>query len=402
MSGAPVIAFCAEGISHARTLLAPLDGLRERGLEIHVLTSEELRSEVEASGATFADLYAGRPIEALGDDSIPIPSRNVTFAAAHAEQIAAEVAELEPCLIVYETFCVAGAVVARLLGVPDVNVIPNHLPIPEDAIAALREDPRVSTSERCLAAAEHLRREHGMRSAGPFSYLDTFSANLNLFPEPAEFLGPARRRAFDPVECFGSLSPGRHAAAAARDRREDRVSILASLGTILWRYFEREALETLTALALECEALERVERLTVSLSGHPVDAAVREALSGPKVEVVEYVDQRAALAAFDVLITHHGLNSTHEAIFDEVPMLSCPFFGDQPALASRCQELGLALPLTKEPRGAVEPGSLGAALAGLEEDRAGFASRLAAARGWELRTIADRPRIIERMLSLAR
>ena len=45
------------------------------------------------------------------------------------------------------------------------------------------------------------------------------------------------------------------------------------------------------------------------------------------------------LAAADVFVTHHGLNSTHESIAERVPMLSYPFQWDQPGMAERCQAL---------------------------------------------------------------
>jgi hypothetical protein len=38
-------------------------------------------------------------------------------------------------------------------------------------------------------------------------------------------------------------------------------------------------------------------------------------------------------------------------------MLSYPFFGDQPALARRCYDLGLALRLAREPQAPLAPES---------------------------------------------
>src|SRR5690606_32811107 len=68
-------------------------------------------------------------------------------------------------------------------------------------------------------------------------------------------------------------------------------------------------------------------------------------------EVEPFADQGARLATADLFVTHNGLRSTHEAVHARVPMLSVPFFWDQPDLARRSAELGLAVPLTE---GAVE------------------------------------------------
>jgi len=82
-------------------------------------------------------------------------------------------------------------------------------------------------------------------------------------------------------------------------------------------------------------------------------------------------------------------------------MLSYPFFGDQPALARRCQELGLALPLTAAPQDALDASVLLHALQRLADERQRFAVRLAEARAWEQRTIDGRAAVIDRILSLA-
>jgi MGT family glycosyltransferase len=396
VSSTTVVGFCAEGLSHMRTLMAPAAALARRGARAHVLAPAELAVEVERGGATFVDLYAGRPIAEL-DDSVPIPCRNVTFAGVHAEAVASEVERLKPDLILYETYCTVAVAVARLLGVAAVNVSPNHDLVPERELAARAGAREVAISERCLAAAGRLRDVHGIADAGPFYYMAARSPSLNLYPEPEEFLPEEDRAGFEPLAFFGSLDPSRHRSGPRLPRApQDPLRVLISFGTILWRYFEAEALAVLATLADGCERLTGIE-VTVSLGGHPLAAGVRSELARANLTVVDFVEQSEALARTDVLVTHHGLNSTHEAIFHEVPMVSHPFFGDQPALARRCQDLGLAVDLGADPG----PEALALALEQIEADREGFASRLAEARGWELRPIAGRDRVLDRIEALS-
>ena len=107
------------------------------------------------------------------------------------------------------------------------------------------------------------------------------------------------------------------------------------------------------------------------------------------------------LARADVFVTHHGLNSTHEAIWHRVPMLSCPFFWDQPALAAKCQALGIAVPLVGAPRELPTEAGVLAAVDRVVADRPGFRARLDVARGYEEKVMAGRDAVIDRILALA-
>jgi MGT family glycosyltransferase len=391
---------CMGGVGHVQVLLPLVEKLCQRGCSVRAMTRTEFRVKVEAAGARFVDLYAQRPLEAADATSIPLPCRFVSFAAAYASSLASEIAAWAPDLIVYDTFTVAGPVVARLLGVPYVNVCPNHALVPARTLAALRADPRVAVSSECRAAVERLKREHGMHDASPFSYVQALSPFLNLYCEPAEFLATDDRAALAPLEFFGSLpAPRAPRPQGGRPRPGPRPQVYVSFGTGVPRYYEVAARAALTVVA-DTLAGREVD-VVVGLGGHALAPAARAALTRPNVRIEDYVDQWAALAEADVFMTHHGLSSTHEAIFHGVPMLSYPFFGDQPALACRCQELGLALPLTRVPRAALEPRTLSDAIARVIEDHDTFAARLAQARSWELRTIAGRDAVLDRLLALS-
>ena len=120
----------------------------------------------------------------------------------------------------------------------------------------------------------------------------------------------------------------------------------------------------------------------------------------PNVEVVQYADQWRALGVADLFITHHGVNSTHEAVFHRVPMLSYPFFTDQPALAARCQQLGIAVPLTETLRGAMTWVDLRTALGRIAKERKALLANLDRARTWEWDVIAQRDLVLRRIQAL--
>jgi len=397
---ASVAVFCMQGVGHLQMLLPLLEGLRTRGCSVHVFTHVDFRAAVERAGGRFVDLYARHPIEQADATSVPVPCRFVSFAGVYAEPVTEEVAALGPDIVAGDTFSVIAPVVARRLGLPYVSVIGNHAPVPERVLAALRVDPRVAISEACHAAVARLRDVHHIPEAHPFWYANALSPHLNLYGEPVEFLPTADRPAFEPVAFLGSLAPALRRSGGTtvfpRDRR--RLRIYVSFGTVIWWYFAPIALAALRSIADACTDLDA--HVMIGLGGHLLDPAAAATITRPNVTLHAFADQWTALEEADLLITHHGLNSTHEAIYHQVPMLSYPFFGDQPALSRRCHELGLALPLVEEPKAPLSAAAVTEAIDRIERERVVFAERLAEAREWELRTIAERDRVIDRVLAL--
>jgi MGT family glycosyltransferase len=401
MRAGQTVVVMSPGGSHVLRLLPVVAGLAKRGLTVHVMTRAEARGQVEAAGGVFFDLYTRYPLEGVDRESIPMPSRLVSFAAAYAEPLTTEVAALRPALLIYDSFVVVAPLIARRLDIPYVGMRAGHAQVPARAVAAMRADPRVAISARCLTAVEKLRREYGMLDANPFSYLDGVSPHLNLYAEPAQFLDDDDRRAFEPLAFFGCLAPDlREAMSRPRPprRRGGTKRIYVSFGSVIWWYFAEAACAAMATLAGVLSGWGA--DVLVSLGNHDMADAERLRIERPHVRVERYVDQWGVLKETDLFVTHHGLNSSHEAIFHQVPMLSCPFFGDQPALARRCQDLGLALALSEAPRAPLTAGSIRRVLDEVAGDPGGLAARLAEARTWELEVIAGREAVLDRILGL--
>lgn len=390
---------------HFKRLLPLISGLASAGLPTHVFTDLRFRKDVERVGGRFIDLFAGRPIERADATSIPVPCRYVSFAGYYADHVVREVAALRPGIIVHDTFAVIGVPAAIRLKVPRVNVCAGHNLAPAPTMETLHRDPRVRISEECWRAIRLLRERHGMPDASPFSYISALSPNLNVYCEPPEFLRAEEREVFQPIAFFGSLSledtnrktipASPFGGDAAR-----KLRIYVSFGTVIWRYYEAVALHALEAI---CEALSAIDGVVAVISLGGMEPTKRTArLAQHNVLVESYVDQWNALREASVFITHQGLNSTHEAIFHQTPMISYPFFADQPGLAKRCQELGLAVPLVEAVRGPVDPADVRSALAAVVSERDAMRARLTEARRWELETIRARGAVIERILCLIR
>lgn len=396
MSPRPSIVFMAmSDANHFRRIRPVVARTVAAGARATVFTDRAFAPLVEQAGAEFRDLLAGRPDAVEDDSSLPVPARFVTFAARHGPAICDEVAACSPGAVVHTAFSVIGRVVAESLGVPRVLVCSGH-----NVLASRLAEiglPPIAPSEACLAAVETLHDRFGIADASPLSYVSPASPDLNLYCEPQQFLTVEERAAFDPVAYFGSTLDGLEARPPAPPRPLELVYV--SFGTIVWRYFRDEALDAIEAIAAALGRRPGV-RMVVSLGGADVDRPRLERIVSEHVRIERWVDQWEVLAEADVFVTHHGVNSTHEAVLAGVPMLSAPFFWDQPALAARCAELGVALPLGSPCRGLTEAEIL-SALDELARRRDAMQDALARAREWELETIAGRDAVAGRILELA-
>jgi UDP:flavonoid glycosyltransferase YjiC (YdhE family) len=406
-SGQPVVAvFAMPLLGHLSRVLPVVSELCRAGAAVHVFGDLPARPAVERAGGRFTNLFAGRPVEGVDHESLPMSVRFVTFAGRHADDIVREVAAIRPSLVVHDTFAVIGRVVAFHLGVPRVNLCAGHNLVPSRILAALPNDVPPVISRACRDAVDVLRARHGIPDASPFSYVDDVSPDLNLYAEPPQFLPLEARARFEPLAFFGSLQPDVQDAAATEPSPFGAGSaskpfrVYVSFGTIIWRFFAREALDAMETIADVVASMPDACAL-VSLGGsEPTGRAAGFVRHNVRVE--SYVDQVQALRHSSVCVTHQGLNSTHEAVYHGVPMVSYPFFWDQPDLAARCEALGLAIPLVRGLRQPVSTECVRSAFARVVADRPRLASRLAEAKAWELDVVRARPAMVRRALELIR
>ena len=395
-----VVCCCMPEEGHFQRMLPLMEGLAARGLSVTVFTDRRFADAVTRSGAVFEDLFATHSLKAADDESLPVPCRYVTFAGRHLDDFIARLVEIEAALVIYDTFAVVAPLASRELGLPHVNVCSGHNVEPTRFTQLLEIDPRVNVADRCLAAVDRLQLRFPDLDLSPFCYVSLLRPDLNVYCEPEAFLEASERVPFEPLVFFGSLpslpeSRPDTARSAFGDSGDDTERVYASFGTVIWRYYRDEALRALGALAAAVRKRPNA-RLLIGMGGKK---RTGDELAGENVRVESYVDQVAVLDEADLFVTHHGLNSTHEAIIRQVPMLSYPFFWDQPALAGRCQQLGLAVPLGKGPRAPIDETDVLEALSAFDLQKGMLRENLRRAAQWEVEVIESRDRVYDRIES---
>ena len=405
--------FAMGGRGHIQRLRPLVAALVERGVHAVVLTDAEFEADIRHEGADFVDLFAGRTMSDIDGTSRPMPLRYVSFAGHCADDVVRQVRALRPSLVVADSFALIGRIVAAELGVPYVNVCSGHNVDPDRFVAQLEADPRIHIDPALTSAIDILRDRYGLVDASAFSYVRGLSDTLNLYCEPPQFLTADERAVFEPVAFFGSLP-----SVAEIERRErtsrpslfggpDTTKIYISFGTVVWWSTPADprfstAVDALAGVQALASTIARRSdfQAVISLGGTDLPADVVDSMGQANVRVERYVDQWQVLRDADVFVTHHGLNSTHESIANLTPMLSYPFIWDQPALAARCQKLGVARPLAPSLRAPLDDSILNAALDTFDKERGELAAAVERARQWELDTVAERPAVIDALLDL--
>lgn len=406
MTGAVVAVFAMPEHGHFQRLRPLIADLAARGCSVHVFTDRRYRRDVAAAGGHFVDVFESYPLERADPSSRPVPARYVSFAAAYADPIAQDVRRLGASLVVYDSFAVIGRVVAGLLSLPHVNVCAGHNMEPARARADLAADQPVSLSDQCLRAVEVLRDDYGMEDASPFAYVGPPSPYLNLYCEPPAYLTEDERRAFEPLAFYGSLPSAEDAEARLASAGQgwfgepgEGPRVYACLGAVVWRYWPDQVVEVLATVAEAVAGIPGARGLvSLALADPPPGAAA--AVARPGVTVVDQVDQWKVLGEADVFFGHHGLNSTHEALYHALPMVGYPFFGDQPGLARRCRELGVSVPAVQERRGRLTVGTARAAILEAAAMPRSPGSPLALAREREIETVAGRDAVMDRIAEI--
>ncbi len=324
--------------------------LVRRGEQILYFATERFRPVIEATGASFC------PTPIIHDHYIDQPGLNGTHPQLAAEKMIGTCRDLlpdlinivraeNPAYILHDSMCPWGTLVARILDIPTVvsmalwTFTPAMMKLPAGSASGPPEHQGgLLHAIRFHQIARQIATQYGVQ---PLTYSELFNApgNLTLSYTSTE-MQPESHQLDPRIHYVGS-------SVAARGDEPDfplgqldgKRVIYISLGTVLNQnpdFFKaciaafRDSPYTVVmsiGSRLSIESLGPV-------SGIPGNFIVRNLV--PPIEILK----RSAL-----FITHSGMNSVHEALTLNVPMLLVPQQAEQAITAARVVELGAGLRL---------------------------------------------------------
>jgi len=348
--------FGAPAHGHTNPTLPVVGELVRRGEDIVYFNTEEFRTKIESTGATFRNYksYGTNP-----GTPFPFGAKEIgnifTLAALVMQGTERLVPGLldatrheHPDYIIHDAVSVWGKLIARTLALPAVSSVSTLALGFRSGLFMLRpnlEIARMLPSDpgaplRYLRAARRLKVKYDRRACG---ILDVFlnKEDLNLVYTSRLFQPGAH--SFPPTYVFVGPSiatpPAGLSAEFPWGLLEGRRVIYIAMGTIFC---------DVGGFYKTCfDAFRDWDGIVVMSVGPNTDiAALGEAPHNCVVR--SHVPQPALLEHTDLFVTHAGMNSASEALMSHVPMVAIPQGADQHTVAHQIRKLRAGVRLNKK------------------------------------------------------
>ena len=336
--------FCIPAFGHTNPSIEVVRELTKRGHRVRYYSFADFREKIEGAGAEFVpcdeylpaiDEKAEKRLRRVSTTEMSVQSFETT--ARMDNMLAADVKAFQPDLIVSDSACFWGKLMARKYKLPMV------------CSTTTFAFNRYSSQYMKYSAAEMAdmvlglpRLNRAMRKLRPLGYevksaleivqnsndTDTIVYTSERFQPCAETFDTAHYRFVGPS--FRASEPR---------EKTGRPLIYISLGTVINDHpdFYRHCIQALGT-----------EDVDVLIScGRAFDPAQLGTLP-ENTRVEQVVDQPAVLAEASLFVTHCGMNSASEGLYMGVPELLFPLTGEQQAVARRVQEMGAGRRLTPQ------------------------------------------------------
>ncbi|KHD37030.1 glycosyl transferase [Clostridium acetobutylicum] len=337
------------GYGHVNPTLGLVDELVKRGEEVYYFCTDEFKESIEAAGAKFIS-YGERMSnfknanKTAGNRSYAdIITKIIGMTECEIDDILKKIEGMKFDYVVHCSMFCAGNIIAQILKVPSISSFAvfatrkevmkmQYSPITEKE---LESNPIVSRTYS--EAKSRIEKRYSVKMPA-ISELMACRGDLNIAYTAKEFVSNIEY--YD--DSFKFIGPPIYKRKENLDfpfeKLKNKKVIYISLGTVFNN-------TNSNLYNIFFEAFGGSDAIVV-MSAYNIDTSN---FNIPKNFIVRnYVPQTEILKYADAAITHAGMNSTSDLIYNKVPFVAIPIGADQLYMASRAKELGAAIVLNKD------------------------------------------------------
>ncbi len=343
-----VLIFNDPSSGHFNPTVALTQELISRGEQVIYYESSEYQSKVEATGASFRSTDISTFISRVtGGKRF---GRALSGLAPIIDKLAPLVQEEKPDYVMYDSMCVWGRILAEILHVPTIRLNSTYvfseytfspLQVASQSFLIAKIILAIIRTPLLQSPLDRITAKYGLKVV-QFDQLftqpemldivflpKTFQIAADKFGESFKFVGPSMQRREEGVEDFPFASL----------QASGKPLLYISLGTNFNKQasFYKECITAFKDSTMWQVVMAVGNRVDVdSLGSIPSNFIIRSSV--PQLKLLEQVS---------VFITHGGMNSTMEALYNGVPLIVLPQMGEQKITARQVSALGLGITLQK-------------------------------------------------------
>ncbi|MBR2991625.1 MAG: glucosyltransferase [Solobacterium sp.] len=324
--------FCIPAYGHTNPTLAVVKALTENGHQVFYFSFEQFREKIEQAGAVFIgcdgydfEMEDKENADRVGKDKVFATELLVSSTLALDEMTTEKIREIGPDLIVSDSVAFWGKLVAMKHGIPYVSSTTTFAfnkhssrymkETPWDIARMLAAMPRINKQIQRL-------RDKGYPVKGILDIVQNDNAT-NTIVYTSRFFQPCSETFSDRYHFIGPLMR----PIASPLTKTAGKTVYVSMGTVNQnRGFYHNCIQALGNTDWQ---------VIVSMGSNPEQFPDLP----ENIQVYRFVDQMAVLAISDVFVTHCGMNSVSEGLYDRVPLVLFPQTPEQNAVARRVEEL---------------------------------------------------------------
>ena len=321
---------------HILSSLPMITELVKKGVEVDYYAPESQRANVELTGATLRvfpeveERYSG-PYMGKEEFLAVIPLVFLGMAKEALPAIMAGLEENRPDVIIADEMAVAGRLAASKLGIPMIMMFTSYAPGPGFSIfRTWPEFPDSPARKAAAEMAEEFQKEYG----GPLL------TPSEIFEATADYNISTLTRQFQPGgDSFGDrfFFAGAQIAPRAGDGSwkapdNGKPLLYTSLGSLFNNWPEFYKMLFPVVKDLDINVLCSLGKAIKPEDLGEIPANVTTMAFTPQLEVLEHTDY---------FLTHAGVGSVMEALYNGVPMMCIPQMDEQIFTAHRMEELGI-------------------------------------------------------------